>query len=167
MLDRIKAGLHLILSLPPSRAVRVPPLALSRCPKFAGLERTANFDRFAALASLFPPPAALRRRRPSGGGKVGADFRLHRSWGACPCRTELGRARRPAPTVVRIYFHHSRNACPCRTGYGGRENPPGSGPFSRCAPSRAQKAFLNSKTRPGAHPAGLSFCCVRAFTRPR
>ena len=46
-----------------------PPQALSRCPKFAELYARANFDRFAALASLFPPPAALRRRRPSEGGK--------------------------------------------------------------------------------------------------
>ena len=40
----------------------MPPQALSRCPKFAELYARANFDRFAALASLFPPPAALRRR---------------------------------------------------------------------------------------------------------
>ena len=82
----------------------LPPQALSRCPKFATLGARANFDRFAALASLFPPPAALRRRRPSEGGKVTSAFRFHHSRNVCPCRTVLGRARSPAPTAAGILF---------------------------------------------------------------
>ena len=101
-----------------------PPQALSRCPKFAGLERTANFDRFAYAPSLFPPPAALRRRRPSEGGTGTADFQLcstskicrNQSRGGTPCPPEGGWFTKLFSSIQILKNQDRRNVCPCRTG---------------------------------------------------
>ena len=83
-----------------------------------------------------PPSRAARVPPPSSeGGKVTSDFWFYHSRNAYPCRTELGRARSPAPTAVRIYFHHSRNACPCRIELGRARSP---------APTLVSTVFLHS-----------------------
>ena len=112
-------------SLPPAFACGKTHLRPSRgaqnLPRFGA---RANFDRFAALASLFPPPAALRRRRPSEGGKVSSDFWFYHSRNVCPYRTVFGRARSPAPTAVWIYFHRSRDVCSYRAVHSRRRGLP-------------------------------------------
>ena len=42
----------------------------------------------------------------------------------CPYRTVYGRARRPAPTAVWIYFHHSRDGCSYRAVHSRRRSLP-------------------------------------------
>ena len=87
------------VSLPPSKRHCVPFCHLrpsrgaQNLPRFGA---RANFDRFAALASLHPPPAALRRRRPSEGGKVISDFWFHRRR-ECSCRTLFFGGGKPPP----------------------------------------------------------------------
>ena len=117
MLDRIKTGWHLILSLPPAFACGKTHLPRQREEK---LHPTFGFITAGACVHIGLVYGGSKPRP-----TVCAYFSIFlHSRNVCPCRTVHGRARSPAPTAVWIYFHHSRDVYLCRAVYGRRGSPP-------------------------------------------